>query len=84
VLAFAERIGGVFSDVPVLGIDIVRDAHTGRLYALEVNAAGATWHLSSDYGLDVQRRRGINLAAQFDALEIISDAIIDATRRLAQ
>jgi hypothetical protein len=84
VLAFGERIAGVFPDVPVLGIDIVREARSGRLYALEVNAGGATWHFSSDYGLDVQRRRNANFAGQFDALNVIADAMIETTRRLAE
>lgn len=84
ILALAERVAGVFPEVPALGVDIVRDARDHQLYALEVNAGGTTWHISSDYGLQVQKARGIDMMNQFDALEVIAGAMIDATRQLAE
>ena len=74
----------LFPDIPVLGIDIVRDVHTRSLYALEVNAGGATWHMSSNFGLHMQQVRGIDITKQFHALDVIADAMIEATRRLAE
>ena len=83
-LAFGERVAAAFPDVAALGIDIIRDHGTGDLYALEVNAGGLTWHLSSDFGRGFQRRRNIDLMRQFGALEVIADALIEVTRREAE
>jgi hypothetical protein len=47
VMAFASSVHAVFPDMPLLGCDIVREHATGRLYAIEVNAGGNVWHLSS-------------------------------------
>jgi hypothetical protein len=47
VMSFAGRIHTAFPDVPLLGCDIVREHATGRLFAIEVNAGGNVWHLSS-------------------------------------
>lgn len=84
ILEFGARIAPLFSDIPMLGIDVIREAATGRLYALEVNATGFTWHTSSDVGVHMQRIREIDLAAQFGAYNIIADALVDVTRREAQ
>jgi hypothetical protein len=84
ILDFGASIAPLFPDVPVLGIDVVREAATGRLYALEVNAGGVTWHTSSNVGLVLQRVRQIDLVAQFGALDIAADALVDVTRREAQ
>ena len=43
----ARRAHRAFPTIPVLGIDMVRDIETGRLYVIEVNAGGFTWHVSS-------------------------------------
>ena len=47
VMEFAQRIAGAFKDIPLLGCDIIRHHASGELYALEVNAGGNVWHLSS-------------------------------------
>lgn len=36
-------------DVPVQGIDIVRHHRTGKLFVLELNPGGNTWHFSSSF-----------------------------------
>jgi len=46
-MAFAASVHAVFPDMPLLGCDIVREHATGRLHAIEVNAGGNVWHLSS-------------------------------------
>lgn len=83
ILALARAVAAKLTFVPVFGIDIVREAGTGRLYVLELNSSGRTWHLSSDHGLGHQREHGLDYYGQFDALRQIADALIDATRRLA-
>lgn len=84
VAAFARQVAAVFPDTPVLGVDMIREEATGKLYALEVNAGGLTWHISSNYGLAYQKQMGIDFASQFDALNIAADALMDATRRFAE
>jgi hypothetical protein len=80
ILAFGASTAAAFPDVPVLGVDVIRDAETGLLYALEVNAGGLTWHTSSNLGIVLQRDRKIDLVTQFGAREIVADALIERTR----
>jgi glutathione synthase/RimK-type ligase-like ATP-grasp enzyme len=80
VLELAPRTAAVFAEVPVLALDILREAVTGRLYVLETNPIGYTWHLSSRLGKIAQQRLGIDRYAQFDALSVAADALIEKTR----
>jgi hypothetical protein len=66
VIELAKRAHHVFEELPVLGVDIVRDSVTGQLWILEVNSAGMTWHFSSPGGRKMQSDFGISLEAQFD------------------
>jgi hypothetical protein len=83
ILAFASGVSRAFPEIPALGIDIIRDAASGKLYVLEVNASGLTWHISSNYGVSLQRDRKLDIRGQFGALDVISDALIEVTRREA-
>lgn len=83
VIALAERVHRLFETMPNLGVDIVREAGTGRLYVLEVNSAGLSWHLSSDFGLAQQRKHGLNYYAHSNALKVLAHAFTETTRRLA-
>lgn len=47
VMDFARQAAAVFPTFPLLGLDIVREAQTGQLHVIEVNAGGNVWHLSS-------------------------------------
>jgi hypothetical protein len=42
-----ERAHAAFADIPVLGVDVVRETGGGRLSIMGVNPKGDTWHLSS-------------------------------------
>jgi len=84
VIDFGKEVARAFPEIPVLGVDIVREQATGRLYALEVNARGMTWHISSNYGLVHQRKYGLDLHGQFGAIDVLADALIDVTRREAE
>lgn len=83
VIALAEKVHRTFETMPNLGVDIVREAGTGRLFVLEVNSAGLSWHLSSDFGLAQQRQFGLNYYAHSNALKVLALAFTEATRRLA-
>lgn len=68
VIRLGEAAHAAFPDIPLLGIDIVREVPSGQLYILEVNASGYVWHFSSPMGLRIQSDYNINLESQFDGL----------------
>lgn len=79
VLELACRAHQAFSDFPILGVDIVRDAESGQLYVLEANSCGHLWHFSSPTGLSIQRDNGIDFASQFNGLERAAEVLIEET-----
>jgi len=86
-VAFAEKISRAFPRVPLLGIDIVREDTTQKLYALEVNAGGNTWHYSSP--MWAKRRLQFPEAArmmreQYSAFDAAARGLIRATRVFAK
>jgi hypothetical protein len=66
IIRFGEEAHRAFPNIPLLGVDIVRDASDGKLYVLEVNASGFVWHFTSRLGLGVQKQFGLNFESQFD------------------
>lgn len=83
VIELAGRVFGVLPGVACLAVDILRDEHDGKLWVIEANPRGNSWHLSSNHGRRRQRAKGYNLYQQFDALSVAADALIEATRREA-
>ncbi len=72
-----------FPDIPLLGIDVVRDAETGRLHILEAHAHGPTWPFSSETALAIQQSNGVDFVGQFDGLRRCAGILAEATPRLA-
>lgn len=83
IIDLAKSIHSKLPDLPSMGIDIVREQDTGKLFALEYNSKGGTWHISSDFGIEQQRKYGLDYKSQFNALGTITDALIEATRKRA-
>lgn len=83
IIELARQVHSVFPDVPSLGVDIIREESTGQLYVLETNPVGDSWILSCDMGMKMQEQFGLDFYAQFSAIESVSQAAIDAARRLA-
>lgn len=86
VVEFAKRVAGAFPNVPLLGVDIVRDVMSNDLYVLEVNAGGNTWHFSSK--LWAERRKQYPKVAeeaktQYNAFDTAAKSLVGATRRWA-
>lgn len=86
VAAIAKITAAALSDVPLLGVDIVREVNTNKLYVLESNAGGNVWHFSSQHWAerrtlypDIVRR----MREQYSAFDTAARALISATRRLA-
>lgn len=58
VLDLSTRVGNAFPDIPILGMDILREEKSGKLYVLEVNPGGNTWHFSSKLTTRVRQEMG--------------------------
>ncbi|HEY0466171.1 MAG TPA: hypothetical protein VGC79_18300 [Polyangiaceae bacterium] len=78
VIALAERASAAFPRVPVLGIDILRDANTAQLFVVELNSLGFSWHFSSPTGLQIQAEFGFQLSAQFDGRQKAARLLAEA------
>src|SRR5262249_37685978 len=83
ILALAEQVHAKLTHTPVMGIDIIREHRTGRLFVLEINSGGWTWHPASGHGREPQKTFGLDYYAQFNALDVMADALADVTRRKA-
>ena len=66
ILAFAQRAHRAFPQIPLIGVDVLRNADTGQLVVIEINAVGYTWHFSSPIGRKIQQDFGFDLDTQFD------------------
>jgi hypothetical protein len=86
ILEYARKLASAFPSIPLLGCDIIRDLHTGNLYALEVNAGGNVWHFSSKMMADRRARfpeASEMRQAQYGAFDVAAKSLIRATRRMA-
>lgn len=79
VLALAKAVAPAFPEVPTLGVDIVRERATGRLFVLEVNPGGNTWHFSSRVVTLLPSLRD-ETYRQYNALEKAAKLLIEKTR----
>ena len=61
VIALAEQAHGAFAEIPLLGVDIIREQPSGKLYVIEANSCGRTWHFSGTKGRAIQRQFGFDL-----------------------
>lgn len=64
VLALAKTVHDAMPDIPLLGVDILREERSGKLYVLEANPGGNTWHFSSKSGQEL--RHAINRDLRLD------------------
>ena len=58
VLELGRRVGAAFPDIPILGMDIIPEERTGKLYVLECNPGGNTWHFSAGATASIRRQIG--------------------------
>jgi hypothetical protein len=84
VLSLGQQAHAAFPDWPLLGVDIVREQPTGRLFVVEVNSCGRTWHFSSARGMSIQNDFGFDLKAQFNALRKTASILIEKARLCAE
>jgi hypothetical protein len=80
VMSMAMKVGQVFSEVPLLATDILRDAQNQKLYFLECNPGGNVWHFSSNQPGGINLRLQLGEAAKHGekkALELGRRRMID-------
>jgi hypothetical protein len=86
ILALAQRAYAALPEIALQGIDIIREAGSGKLIVLEANPGGNTWIFSKGAmterlikALGVER-----LTDQFDAFTTAAKVLIERTRREAE
>jgi hypothetical protein len=80
VVALASRACAVYPDIPAIGLDIVRERGTEKLYVIELNTRG-NWHLSSPHAKrDFPPALREATYRQFNACETAADLLIQKTR----
>jgi hypothetical protein len=75
VIDLAVTASRAFADIPLLGIDILREATTGNLYVIEVNAIGYNWNFFEHWEVDIEN--------QFDGFNRAARILVEKTRELA-
>ena len=98
VLSIAKHVHTALPDIPLLGIDILREERTGKLFVLECNAGGNGWHFSSNtaasFREEIAKAHGYTgtesesfgrriLMDQFNAFSGAAEILVDKTRALA-
>jgi hypothetical protein len=85
ILDLARQVYAAMPAIPLQGTDIIREQATGRLFVLEINPGGNTWHFSSQH--TAHRPGRISRAdriAQFGAWEVAARALIKKTLEQAR
>lgn len=84
-LNFGRQVFQAFPDVPLQACDIMREADTGALYVVEINAGGNTWDFSSNRvakGIALLGGRDA-LVKEFDPWPKAAKALVGAVRNFA-
>jgi hypothetical protein len=98
VLDLARRVYAAVPSIPLQGVDMIREVSTGRLFVLEINPGGNTWHFSSSHMAQRRERRRKTLPPeeqnvfltredrieQFGAWDIAAKVLIEKTNRDAR
>lgn len=84
VIRFGESVHRAFPGIPLLGIDIVREEGTGKMYVLEVNSSGFVWHFSSPLGVRAQQEFGFRFEDQFDGIRKAAHVLAAKAQELAE
>ena len=79
IIQFGERAARAFPDLPMLGVDILKEVGTGRLFASEVNALGHNWNFTKEFSDSF----GVDVSAQFDGLRKAAYILAEQTQQLA-
>lgn len=87
VVALARAAYEAVPEAPLQGCDLIRDAATGRLFVLELNPGGNTWHFSSSFQAPLRAIDGAEHEARrrwhLDAFGTAAHVLADVARRQA-
>ncbi len=85
ILSLARRAYTALPEIALQGIDIIREAGTGKLFVLEANPGGNTWIFSKGAMTErLKKALGVeHLTDQFDAFTAAARVLIERTRREA-
>jgi len=85
VLRLACRTFSALPEIPLHGVDVIREANSGKLFVLEVNPGGNTWIFSKDGTARLKKALGVDcLTDQFDAFTTAARILIERTRSEAE
>jgi hypothetical protein len=83
VLALARRVHDAMPEIPLKGCDLMREVGTGKLYVIEVNSRGNTWHFSSGFQARQRNKNGAEFEFmrrhQFDAMRTAARVLVERT-----
>lgn len=83
IIEFSKNVYAVHPHLPLQGIDIIREASSGDLYALETNSGGNVWTFSRKEGLMFQVLGAKALVNQFKAWDRAAEILVAKTNELA-
>jgi len=85
IMEFASRMAEAFPRHPILGCDIIREAGTGSLYAIEANAGGNVWHFSSPRTAPWRTHDNTEkLKKHFSSFDVAAEVLVKKTRAEAR
>ena len=84
MLELGERAAAAMPEVPLLGVDILRERPSGRLFVIETNPSGWTWPFRTQIMRSVELDNGIDVVAQFDGPRRAAEILIERTRAEAR
>jgi hypothetical protein len=89
VLELARQTHSALPEAPLQGVDIIREAGSGKLFVLEANPGGNTWTFSKGNmrtrQATLQKALGVErLTDQFDAFTTAAKVLIERTRAEAE
>jgi hypothetical protein len=86
ILELARRTYSALPEIPLQGVDIIREAASGSLFVLEANPGGNTWIFSKgDMTARLKNALGVErLTDQFDAFATAAKVLIERTRAEAE
>lgn len=80
MLDLARRAHEALPEIPLKGCDILKEMPSGRLYVIELNCGGNTWHFSSNFMAERRKKNGpefeLQRRQQFDAIRTAARVLV--------
>jgi hypothetical protein len=82
VLDLARAAYAALPEIPLQGVDLLRDHRTGKFYVIELNSGGNTWHFSSNFYAETRSKTPdfeILRRQQFDYVRTVARVLVERT-----